>query len=276
MQCSRIKLDGKPCERDAFVRGVCLFHDSLDQTKKRKNLSKEAWYQILESLWTFQDEAKAFSILSETLCELTPKEATTFHWKYKAEVFRYHERDGTPLYVVADNSHNVQATPVEDQTERTLALLRTLDRPVGQDIPSEILTAWMMHDSVPGTHMIAVGQDLHTWYSADPLYAEILDLLWAYIQSSASRDELVLRLYQEAKDSKKKCAQGHRTRLCNVPVGFDDAFTPPVSTRELLALKMLSISQKTMTVERKVGEAWKVFETLQTPMEEREAWIREF
>lgn len=276
MECSRIKLDGKPCERPAFVKGLCLFHDSLDQTKKRKNLTKEAWYQILESLWTFQDEPKAFSILNETLCLLKPKEAATLDWKYKAEVFRYHNRKGTPLFILADTVHNVHSTPVDEQTGRTLALLRTLDRPTGRDIPGEVLAAWMEHEKVPGTHMVAVGRDVYKCYETDPLYAELLDLLWVYIEQSPAKDELVFRLYQEAKDAKRWCFQGHRSRLCTVPVGFDDCFDPPTTARERLALQMLAISQLNISIERKVGEAWKVFEAMKTPMAEREAWIQEF
>jgi hypothetical protein len=39
---------------------------------------------------------------------------------------------------------------------------------------------------------------------------------------------------------------------------------------------MLVISQKHLSVEYKVGEAWKVFEEMKIPMKDREAWIREF
>jgi hypothetical protein len=275
MECSRSKTDGNKCTQIAFVKGICLFHDALDQTKKRKRLVGEAWAQILDALWTFQDEAKSTLILSETLPRLKPKEAVTFRWKVYAELFRY-KQDTDRLCVFADNEHNVHTLPITDQTEHTLTLLRTLDRPFDRNVPSDIMDAWMLHDSVPGDKMVTVGQEMFYQYAHHLNYAELLDLLWVYIQGSPHRDELVLRLYQETKESHKKCLTGWTARLCNVLVGFDERFNPPVSTGEILQFKMLAISQKPISVERKVGEAWKVFEALKTPMEEREAWIREF
>jgi hypothetical protein len=275
MECSRIKTDGNKCTQLVFVKGVCLFHDALDQTKKRKQLAREAWAQCLDSLWTFRDEEAVATILSETLPLLKPKEATTFRWSISVELFRY-KQDTDRLCVFTDNTQNVHTQCVTDQTEHTLTLLRTLDRPVDRTIPSEILDAWMMHDKIPGRSMVAVGRDLFARYEAGGRYAEALDLLWVYIQASPHKDELVLRLYQETKDSRTKCASSWISRLCNVPVGFDERFTPPVAPGEILQYKMLAISQKRMPVEEKVVEAWKVFEDHQTPMEEREAWIREF
>ena len=275
MECSRIKLDGKPCERISFARGLCLFHDSLDRAKQRKTLSKEAWAQILDSLWTFQDDAKAKSILAETLDHLTPKEAVAFRWKVQAELFRY-TQETQHLCLLADNKQNVHTRPVGAQTEQTLSLLRTLERPTHRATPSLVMDAWMMHDKVPGDRMVSAGEDMFKWYDREPLYAELLDLLWVYIQNSLSQDELILRLYQETKESHNKCLSGALARLCNVLVGFDDRFNPPASVAELLQHTLLVISQKPIPVEEKVGHAWKVFEELKTPMDQREAWIREF
>jgi hypothetical protein len=216
MECSRIKINGKPCEREAFVGGLCLFHDSLAKAKKRKRLAAEAWYQILESLWTFRDEETAEGTLNDTLPHLKPKEAVTFRWKYAAELYRY-AQDTKPLCVLADNSQNVHTLPVNTQTEQTLALLRTLERPVGRNVPNEILDAWMEHDRVPGDRMVTAGQDVFAWY---PFCTELIDLLWVFIQTSPHTDELVLRLYQEVRESHGKCLSGFIARLCNVLVGF--------------------------------------------------------
>jgi hypothetical protein len=275
MECSRIKTDGNKCSQIAFVKGLCLFHDALDQTKKRKRLAKEAWAQILDALWTFQDEGVVQTILSETLPRLKPKEAVTFRWKVYAELFRY-KQDTDRLCVFADNEHNAHTLPIITQTEHTLTLLRTLDRPFDRNVPSDIMDAWMMHDTIPGDRMVGVGQEMFQAYAHDLEYAELLDLLWVYIQGSPHKDELVLRLYQEIKESRKKCHSGKMARLCNVLVGFDERFNPPVAPGQIVQYKMLAISQKPISVEHKVGEAWKVFEEFKTPMEEREAWIREF
>lgn len=275
MECSRIKTDGTQCTRIAFVKGLCLFHDALDQTKTRKRLMQEALVQIQDLLWTFREEDRIDALVSETVVRLRPKEAASFRWKVQAERYRFHQ-DTRPLCVLADNSQNVHTDPVYNQTAHTLTLLRTLDRPFDRNVPADIMDAWMLHDAVPGDRMVRAGRDMFNGYAHDLSYAELLDLLWVYIQSSPHKDELVLRLYQETWESRGKCRAGRLARLCNVPVGFDDRFNPPVTAGEILQSKLLAISQAPLSVEYKVGEAWKVFEALKTPMEEREAWIREF
>jgi hypothetical protein len=61
-----------------------------------------------------------------------------------------------------------------------------------------------------------------------------------------------------------------------VLVGFDDAFVAPVPVGEILQQKIAVIAAKDVSVEHKVGEAWRVFEELKIPMAERMPWLEAF
>jgi hypothetical protein len=72
------------------------------------------------------------------------------------------------------------------------------------------------------------------------------------------------------------CCEGHISRLCNVLVGFDDAFQPPVSFGELLQSKMSAIAGLDVTEEEKRRQATAFFDEHGTPAEERVAWLEAF
>jgi hypothetical protein len=126
----------------------------------------------------------------------------------------------------------------------------------------------------------AMHRDMEKWYNtescrseSDWLYRKVLDGLWTLINRSAFRDELMDRLTQELDESVTMCCDGHIARLCNVMVGFDDAFRSPVSISEVLGNRIGAISALDISVEAKVIEAWGVFEELHVDHETRKEWI---
>jgi hypothetical protein len=125
--------------------------------------------------------------------------------------------------------------------------------------------------------------DMKKWYDTefcrtpeDWLYRKALDGLWTLIDRSPFRDELMVRLTQEADESVGMCCDGHIARLCNVMVGFDDAFRAPVSVTDILGDRIAAIAAMDLPVEAKVIEAWGVFEELHVDHETRKDWISAF
>lgn len=126
-------------------------------------------------------------------------------------------------------------------------------------------------------------RDMKKWYDTescrsdeDWLYRKTLDGLWTLIDRSPFRDELMVRLTQEADESVGMCCDGHIARLCNVMVGFDAAFKAPVSPAEILGDKIAAIAALDLSVEAKVIEAWTAFEALHIDHETRKEWISAF
>ena len=72
------------------------------------------------------------------------------------------------------------------------------------------------------------------------------------------------------------CCDGHMSRLCNILVGFDDAFKPPVSTREVLQNRMSAIAALELETEEKIKQATDVLNELKIPEDQRGAWLEAF
>jgi hypothetical protein len=100
--------------------------------------------------------------------------------------------------------------------------------------------------------------------------------LWTLITRSPFKDELTVRLTQELDESVETCGDGHIARLCNVMVGFDEAFKTPVSVAEVLGDRIGAIAVRELTIEEKVVEAWAAFEELSIDHEARKDWISAF
>jgi hypothetical protein len=56
-------------------------------------------------------------------------------------------------------------------------------------------------------------------------------------------------------------------------VGFDDAFQPPVSWKDVIGDKLALISKTDAPLADKVASATQVMNELQVPAEERTVWI---
>jgi hypothetical protein len=72
------------------------------------------------------------------------------------------------------------------------------------------------------------------------------------------------------------CCEGHLSRLCNVLVGFDDAFTTVVSKSEILQQKMAEIAALEVTVRTKKMRAKKILQELAIPVTQHADWLDAF
>jgi hypothetical protein len=96
------------------------------------------------------------------------------------------------------------------------------------------------------------------------------------IKTSEHKEELCKRLKEELTESVGMCCEGHLSRLCNVLVGFDDAFTTVVSKSEMLQKKMAEIAGLELTTRTKKMRAKKVLRELEIPVAEHAAWLDAF
>ena len=90
------------------------------------------------------------------------------------------------------------------------------------------------------------------------------------------RKELWRRLYEECSEAVGLCCEGHISRLCNVLVGFDDQFKPPVPFGELVQAKMSAISEMDTSLDEKVRLAMEFFDEHKVPTDARMAWLEAF
>lgn len=195
-------------------------------------------------------------------------------------MFRYipaeQENLGKPeLQRLAEDKQNVHRQVVTDNTNSQTDKLLEVTVPLGQDTLKEIQTLFGKSR--------AVMKDAEAWYKitmcrkeADCLYKRTLDGLWAMIKTSPHKDELCQRLKEEMTESVGMCCEGHLSRLCNVLVGFDDAFTTVVSKGEILQEKMAEIAALTTTARTKKMRARVVLRELAIPANQHEAWLDAF
>ena len=173
---------------------------------------------------------------------------------------------------IAINKQSVHTAAVSEQTNRAMEVL------LSQTVPVTLNVVDVLKFKEK-----AVKTDVVKWYNVytcrapdDRLYFNALNGLWVLIQAHKEKAELVRRLLEEMKESVGMCCEGHISRLCNVMVGFDDRFSPPVPVGELLQQQISAIAAKEVSVEEKVCLAWTVFEELKIPMDERDPWIEAF
>ncbi len=178
---------------------------------------------------------------------------------------------------IALDPQSVHTAVVSEQTNRTMDIL--LAEPVSSDCNTlkELPIAFHLNRKLYS--------DMRRWYKQstcrgvdDWLYRKALDGLWALIQrkEGEEREELVQRLFEEAKESIGMCCEGHISRLCNVMVGFDDRFAAAVSVGEQLQMRMAAIANEDLATELKVERAVGVFRELAVPEDQWDAWIEAF
>ena len=124
------------------------------------------------------------------------------------------------------------------------------------------------------------------WYTTntcrttgDQLYRLTLDGLYLRIMSHHSeevRNELYKRAFEECFESVGLCCDGHISRLCNVLVGFDEAFEPPVPFGEILQNKMAALFALDIPTEEKLQQAIAFFNEYAVSEEERAPWLEAF
>lgn len=296
-RCRERMTNGLRCTNNCPVGGLyCSRHIAVRARRERTRLFREMWNDLWETLWTHNNPVAAQQLLTTrlTALEATFEEVNRETLRFEDELDFYEHahpirnRARTPpkgdLEAFTRDSQNVHTAVTVKQTNEALDLL--LNTPVVSDGVSPLAHIhWRWCDwpkRGPGDFKAVLG-DMTRWYemktcreNGDRLYKRALDGLWMRIKDSPMKDELLKRLWEEANDSLKMCCEGHISRLCNVLVGFDEAFKPQVSAGELLQQRIAAIAGEDIAVEHKVVKAWAVFEELGIPREQRADWIEAF
>jgi len=105
------------------------------------------------------------------------------------------------------------------------------------------------------------------------VYKTTLRGAWAKIKTSPHAKELINRLWEECSEAVDLCADGHVGRLCNVFVGFDDAFENSLSPMEYFQNTIALISESAAPLDIRIEQAKKLMDDMNMPEEERAPWI---
>ena len=189
------------------------------------------------------------------------------------------------LQDLSRDGQNVHTRYVTDQTRDLEEKLLSVPIPETQATETTLAQEWLriLARTTPWTRVLRTLNDVHKWFSqpdcravGDNLYRRMLRGVVAKINRTDTRDELYKRLWEECVEATGMCCEGHISRLCNVFVGFDDAFRPPVSLGELLQNKMSVIALSDLTDEEKRVQATAFFNEIGLPNGDRIAWIEAF
>lgn len=188
------------------------------------------------------------------------------------------------LQALAQDQQNVHTREVSQQTNDSTKKLLEVVVPISQKTEQTMMLAWYTLPNPPAHHKILrAAVDVNKWFIADTcrqqgdrLYKHILRGLVAYIsqvQNPELKTELWSRTWEECNESVGMCCEGHISRLCNVLVGFDDAFKPPVAFSEILQNKMAAIAGMDVSISEKIEQATTFFNEYAVPMDQRQAWL---
>ena len=187
--------------------------------------------------------------------------------------------------LVRDNQ-NVHTAYVSRQTNEAVDRLLAVVVPDSQQTELTLVRNWVLMSPPPRMgNLIRTMSDVNRWFhqstcreNNDRLYNRVMRGLVALVnqQPEEARRELFKRLWEECYESVNMCCEGHISRLCNVMVGFDDAFQPPVSTGEVLQTKMAMIAGLDVPTEMKRTHAIAVMNELGVPEDQRAAWLDAF
>lgn len=202
-----------------------------------------------------------------------------------------HVRHVTPprpggLQALAADAQNVHTAVVSTQTNAGMDKLLAMHVLPTQQTERSMVTHWMKGVSnVPWNETLRVLNDVNRWFNArtcraegDNLYRRLLRGLVAMLNGMDAelQSELYKRLWEECREATGMCCEGHISRLCNVLVGFDDAFNPPVALGELMQQKMAAIAGLDVPEEEKRRQANAWFDDAGVPAAERVAWLEAF
>lgn len=191
------------------------------------------------------------------------------------------------LHAIARDPQNVHTAAVSEQTNKGLEkLLEAAKENRHMRTPEWFAAKWLIRGYGHWNVVQRVVNDMLHWYGMafcktanDHLYQRTLDGLYitiAKIKDNETRIELYKRVFEECHESVGMCCEGHISRLCNVLVGFDDAFAPPVPFGEILQNKMAAIAALEIETEEKVKQATAFFNEFAVPEAERTAWLEAF
>ena len=190
------------------------------------------------------------------------------------------------LGALARDNQNVHTTAVSQQTNAATDKLLAVTVPESQQTEKTLAVIWLGNLNVSYSTFLRVANDINRWFNTkdcrvagDNLYRRLLRGLVAMLgqePDSARKVEMYRRAWEESCEATGMCCEGHISRLCNVLVGFDDAFQPPVPFGEILQSKMAAIAGMDIPDEEKRRQANAFFDEHQTPAEERVAWLEAF
>ena len=192
------------------------------------------------------------------------------------------------LQVIAMDRQNVHTRAVSQQTNKGLEVLLTLQKQRNRTMraPEWLAAKWLVRSYGPWQAVSRTVNDMMQWYNTntcravgDQLYRHALDGLYLRISSHSSEEvktELNKRVFEECFESIGLCCDGHISRLCNVLVGFDDAFEPPVPFGEILQNKMAALFALDIPTEEKLAQAIAFFNEFAVPEAERAPWLEAF
>lgn len=187
---------------------------------------------------------------------------------------------------LARDTQNVHTQVVTNQTNTATDKLLAVAVPETQQTEKTLALVWLGGMSVAYASFLRVANDMNRWFNtkdcrtdSDNLYRRLLRGLVALIgqETDAERkSEMYRRAWEECLESVGMCCEGHISRLCNVLVGFDEAFQPPVPFGEILQSKMAAIAGLDASEEEKRRQANAFFDEHKTPAEDRAAWLEAF
>lgn len=199
----------------------------------------------------------------------------------RQNAWRHPDADQRDLARLANDRQSVHTTVVSEQTNKGVTALMTFKIPETQNTMVEVEAAWAAYILANPEQGRNVLNDMKRWYGLatcreqnDWLFKKVTDHLWAFIQTSDHKIELIKRFWQESVDSVGMCCDGHINRLVNVLVGFHPAFEPQISTKERLQEGMAKISaDESLSEEQKIERAEALMQELQIPEEEQSVWL---
>lgn len=192
------------------------------------------------------------------------------------------------LAALARDNQNVHTRVVTEQTNKATEKLLAVKVPETQQTEKTLALVWIggVGGKISYGQFLRVATDVNKWFNTkdcridnDNLYRKLLRGLVALIGSEKDeerRSEMHRRCWEECNEAVGMCCEGHISRLCNVLVGFDDDFQPPVPFGEILQSKMAAISAMDLSDEEKRKLANAFFDEHKTPVEERTAWLDAF
>lgn len=193
-----------------------------------------------------------------------------------------------PLARLAADPQNVHTGPVSHQTNKAMNKLLEASSKLTRRYrtPEWFAARWLTSVYGPWDRVKRVVDDMCIWYTrescrneGDQLYRRAVDGLYELIRnvpSEETRYELLKRAFEECYESVNMCCEGHLSRLCNVMVGFDETFEPPVSTAEVLQNRMGAIFLLDVSTDEKIIQAKKVLDELGIPQTEHAVWLEAF
>jgi hypothetical protein len=191
------------------------------------------------------------------------------------------------LAALARDGQNVHTRVVVEQTNKGLEkLLQASSTGRQMRSPEWFAAKWLVRSYGNWNLVVRVVNDMQHWYGQahckeqnDWLYRKTLDGLYVTVQQikdTETRTELYKRVFEECYESVAMCCEGHISRMCNVLVGFDETFAPPVPFGEILQNKMSAIAAMEIETEEKVKQATAFFNEFAVPETERAAWLEAF